>query len=600
MATRLENYAFIGDLRTAAVVSRDGSVDWWSVPRFDSQACFSALVGSGKDGRWSLAPAWNGHATEWRYRDDSLVMETVFEVAAGRVRVTDAMPLGCEQPTILRVVSGLAGRVTMRTECRPRFYYGRLNGWKRGHGRELFAVGGPDAVVLRSSIELRWDDDGATGEFTVAEGETVTFALSWYPSHQEPPRPLDAAGEIERCDAWWRAWAERCVYEGPWREAVVRSAITLKALTYAQTGAIVAAVTSGLPEQIGGDKNWDYRFCWLRDSSFTAIALLNLGYVDEARALLAWFFRMCADDPAKLQIMYQVTGERRLVDEKLAWLSGYEGSQPVRRGNAAATQFQLGVYGQVITAFESAQRHGVDIDRDAWDTVCKLLEFIEESWRKPGAGFWESRAGGREYTDSKVMCWAAFDRALRLAENVPFEAPREHWEQMRARIGRQVLTNGFDVDRNSFTQHYGSQELDATALLFPAFGLLPYDDPRMRVTVNALESELIHGGFLYRYSKDVTEDGSVGTPAEGAFIACNFWLASYYALAGRRSDAERLFEKLLAIRGGVGLLSEEYDTKDRRLLGNLPQALSHVGLIQTAVVLARNHSPLETAAAAEA
>lgn len=600
MATRLEDYAFIGDLRTAAVVGRGGSVDWWSIPRFDSQSCFSALVGSEKDGRWSLAPRWSGHPIEWRYRENSLVMETVFETAAGRVRVSDCMPIGCTQPTIVRIVSGLGGRVTMRSECQPRFYYGQLTGWRRGSGTELFAVAGPDAVVLRSSTALQWDDETATGEFTVAAGETVTFALSWYPSHQKPPDALDAAAEIERTDAWWREWAGRCLYEGPWREAVVRSAITLKALTYAETGAIVAAVTSGLPEQIGGTKNWDYRYCWLRDSSFTALALLNLGYVDEARALLAWYFRMCADDPAKLHIMYQVTGERRLVDEKLTWLAGYEGSKPVHRGNAAATQFQLGVYGDVITAFEFAQRRGVEIDRDAWNTVCTLLKFVEESWRKPGAGFWESRAGGREYTDSKMMCWVAFDRALRLAEHVPFEAPLAHWEEMRARIARQVLTNGFDVDRDSFTQYYGSEEIDATALLFPAYGLLPYDDKRMRATVRALESELLDGGFLYRYSKDVNEEGGDGTPAEGAFIACNFWLAGYYALAGRRGDAERLFEKLLAVRSNVGLLTEEYDTRAQRLVGNLPQALSHAALIQTAVALAENRSPLEAGFAASA
>lgn len=593
MPSPLEDYAIIGDLRTAAIVSRGGSIDWWAAPRFDSEACFCALVGGDDAAHWSIAPLAAVRTTERRYRDNSLVLETLFETEGGRVRVTDCMLIDCVQPTIVRTVVGLTGRVTLRSACHPRFYYGYLPASLRGSEGELYAIAGPDALVLRSSLAAHWEGKTAVSEFTVEHDETATFVLSWYPSHRKPPPPFDAAAYVQKTDAWWQRWAARCLYDGPWREAVVRSALILKALTFSETGAIVAAATTSLPEQLGGTKNWDYRYCWLRDASFTSFAFLSLGYTDEVTAWRDWFLRMCAGDPSKLQIMYGIAGERRLQGHELPWLCGYENSKPVRVGNDAATQFQLGVYGQVLTALEFAQRRGVAIDAEAWSAVRQLLDFVEAKWRTPGSGFWETRAGGRQYVDSKMMAWVAFDRALRLAKSTALDAPVAHWEAVRERIARQVSANGFDPERGAFTQYYGSQELDATALLFPMYGFLPYDDERMRSTVRALESELLDGGFLYRYSKDVTQGDADATPAEGTFIACGFWLAANYARSGRRADGEQLFERLLAIRNDVGLLSEEYDTTCGRLVGNVPQALSHAGLIQTAIALGEERGPLD-------
>jgi len=576
----IEDYALIGDTQTAALVSRAGSIDWLCMPRFDSGACFAALLGEEHHGRWLLAPAGVPREIRRRYVEGTLVLETEFATEAGRVRIIDCMPPRDRTPDIVRLVEGVEGTVPMRMELVLRFDYGSIVPWIRKAEGVLCAIGGPDALALRTPIGTHGQGLTTVAEFTVSAGQRVPFVLSWHPSHEPPPPALDAAHAVEDTVAWWREWTSRCTYRGPWREAVERSLITLKALTYGPTGGIVAAPTTSLPESIGGIRNWDYRFCWLRDATFTLYALLISGHREEACAWREWLLRAVAGDPARLQIMYGVAGERRLPEVTLGWLPGYEKSAPVRAGNAAAQQLQLDVYGEVMDVLHQARRHSLPPDPWAWQLQRELLDFLESAWQQPDEGLWEVRGPRQQFTHSKVMAWVAFDRAAKAVERFGLDGPAERWRAMRAQIHDQVCRQGFDAQRGCFTQAYGSPKLDASLLMMPLVGFLPPTDPRVAGTVRAIEQDLVHDGFVLRYRTDEVEDGL--PPGEGAFLACTFWLADNYAMAGRVDEARRIFERLLSLRNDVGLLSEEYDPVAGRMLGNFPQAFSHVGLINTA------------------
>ena len=580
MASRIEDYALIGDTRTAALVGRDGSIDWLCLPRFDSGACFAALLGDASHGRWLLAPASPSGRTTRRYRDGTLVLETEFAGETGVVRVVDCLPPDEEIPNVLRLVEGVSGRVAMRMELVVRFDYGWIVPWVRTIDGTLRAIGGPDALALRTPVAVRGEGLTSVAEFTVGPGDRVPFALSWYPSHEPAPPPLEAITAVAAAERWWRAWSERCAYQGSWRDAVVRSLITLKALSYAPTGGIVAAATTSLPEAIGGVRNWDYRYCWLRDATFTLMALMAGGYRDEACAWRDWLLRAVAGDPAQLQIMYGVAGERRLPEVELGWLPGHEASTPVRTGNGAAHQLQLDVYGEVSDALFQARRGGVGADPFAWDVNRKLLDFLESAWREPDAGIWEVRGPRQHFTHSKIMVWVAFDRAVKTVEWSGLSGPADRWRGIRDAIHEEVCARGFDRDLGSFTQAYGSRTLDASLLMTALVGFLPPTDRRVVGTVRAIEKDLVRHGLVHRYRTRDTDDGL--PPGEGAFLACSFWLADNLALMGRGTEARALFERLLALRNDVGLLAEEYDAVAQRQLGNFPQAFSHVGLVDTA------------------
>ncbi len=587
----IEDYALIGDTRTAALVSKSGSMDWLCLPRFDSAACFASLLGEPHHGRWSLHPRDAPvRAVRRRYRDGTLVLETEFVTDSGVVRVVDGMPPEEDMPNVIRLVEGVEGEVAMRMELVIRFDYGWVVPWVRTVDGVLHAVGGPDALSLQTPVEHHGEDLTTVADFVVHEGERVPFVLSWHPSHTPAPAPIDAARAIETADAWWRRWSGHCTHAGPWREAVVRSLITLKALTYSPTGGMVAAPTTSLPEWIGGVRNWDYRYTWLRDATFTLYALLDSGYRDEACAWREWLLRAAAGAPEQLHIMYGVAGERRLPELTLDWLPGYQRSAPVRVGNAATTQHQLDVYGEVMDAFHQARRAGIPPDPNAWRVQRQLLDFLESTWRQPDEGIWEVRGPRQHFTHSKVMAWVAFDRAVKAVERFGAEGPADRWRRIRSAIHHEVCTKGYDRTKRAFTQSYGSEALDAALLMIPLVGFLPPDDARMVSTVSAVERELLRDGFVLRYRTDQCEDGL--PPGEGAFLLCSFWLADNYALMGRQQEAENLFERLLALRNDVGLLAEEYDPAAGRLLGNFPQAFSHVGLIITAYNLTRReHAP---------
>ncbi|APE20826.1 MULTISPECIES: glycoside hydrolase family 15 protein [Streptomyces] len=589
MTQRIDDYALIGDLQTAALVGRDGSVDWLCLPRFDSAACFAAILGDEDNGHWRLAPKGATTCATRRYAEDSLVLETYWETRTGTVKVTDFMPQRDRAPDLMRIVEGLSGSVEMSGVLRLRFDYGSVVPWMRRSDGHRVAVAGPDAVWLRSEPPVKtWGQQFSTcSSFTVAAGEKVAFVLTWHPSHEPRPDLVDPYEALEQSLADWRAWAARCTYQGPYREAVLRSLITLKALTYAPTGGIMAAPTTSLPEEVGGVRNWDYRACWLRDSSLTLGALLAAGYVDEACAWRDWLLRSVAGDPADLQIMYGPAGERRLPETTLPWLRGYADSAPVRTGNAAVDQFQLDVYGEVMDSLHRAREAGIPAERHAWNLQLSLLGFLESTWREPDEGLWEVRGPRRHFTHSKVMAWVAADRAVRTLEadpSLPGDAAR--WRTMRDEIHAQVCAMAYDPARNTFTQSYGSLELDAATLLIPQVGFLPPDDPRVVGTVDAVMAELLHGGYVRRYS---TDSGAVdGLPGdEGTFLVCSFWLADALRLTGRPEEARELFERLVALRNDVGLLAEEYDPVTDRQLGNFPQAFSHIGLVGTAFALAR-------------
>ncbi|MFE5513501.1 MULTISPECIES: glycoside hydrolase family 15 protein [unclassified Streptomyces] len=588
MTQHIDDYALIGDLQTAALVGRDGSVDWLCLPRFDSAACFASVLGDEENGHWRIAPKGATTCTSRRYAEDSLVLETYWETRTGTVKVVDFMPQRDVSPDVMRIVEGISGSVEMDAVLRLRFDYGSIVPWMRRADGHRVAVAGPDAVWLRSEPHVKtWGQQFSTcSSFTVAAGEKVAFVLTWHPSHEPRPDLIDPFEALEQSLADWREWAARCTYRGPHREAVLRSLITLKALTYAPTGGIVAAPTTSLPEEVGGVRNWDYRSCWLRDSSLTLGALLAAGYVEEAAAWRDWLLRSVAGDPADLQIMYGPAGERRLPETTLPWLRGYADSAPVRTGNAAVDQFQLDVYGEVMDSLNRAREAGIPAERHAWNLQLSLLGFLEAVWREPDEGLWEVRGPRRHFTHSKVMAWVAADRAVRTLEadpSLPGDAAR--WRAMRDDIHAQVCDKAYDPVRNTFTQSYGSRELDAATLLIPQVGFLPPDDPRVVGTVDAVMAELMHDGYVRRYSAESTAvDGLPGQ--EGTFLVCSFWLADALRMTGRPQEARVLFERLVALGNDVGLLAEEYDPATGRQLGNFPQAFSHIGLVGTAFALA--------------
>lgn len=590
---RIEDYAIIGDTETAALVGRDGAIDWLCFPRFDSAACFAALLGTADNGRWLMAPRGEVRRSSRRYRPDSLVLEHEVETDDGVVRIVDCMPIGGPSRGVVRVVEGVRGRVAMHTELRVRYDYGSVVPWVRRLDGRLHLVSGPNAVVLDSPIELQGKDLASVADFEVAAGERVPFVLAWHPSYRDVPPFVDALATIGMTDAWWQAWASQCTQVGPDRDAVVRSLITLKALTYAPSGGIVAAVTTSLPECLGGSRNWDYRFCWLRDATFTLECMVRAGYRDEARAWRDWLLRAAAGDPAKLQILYGLGGEPRVEERTLDWLQGYAGSRPVRVGNAAVGQMQLDVYGETIDMLHQARRMGLPAQEAFWAFERSVLGWLEEHWHLPDEGLWEVRGARQHFTHSKVMAWVAFDRAVKSVERFGLGGPVDRWRAIREQIRADVCGHGFNASLGSFTQAYGSDCLDASALLIPIVGFLPPDDPRVLGTIAAIERDLMHDGFVLRYRTGPrkSNDGLLGR--EGAFLACSFWLVDALVLAGRRSDARRLFDRILAVRNDVGLLSEEYDPRAQRLVGNFPQAFSHVGLVNSARNLA-DDAPAES------
>ncbi len=586
MAQLIEDYALIGDCQTAALVGRNGSIDWLSFPRFDSPSCFAALLGTPEHGRWLITPC--GHITriERRYRPGTLVLETDFETADGKVRIIDFMPLRNTEADLVRIVQGLEGRVRMRMELVLRLDYGSVVPWVEHTEDGIVAVAGPDTLRLRTPVPVMGKDFTTVAEFDVAATQRVPFVLHWRPSHEaeQPIPPPETA--LEETESWWREWSGRSTYHGEWREAVERSLITLKALTYAPTGGIVAAATTSLPEHIGGVRNWDYRYCWLRDATFTLFALINAGYLDEARAWREWLLRAAAAKPSQLHIMYGLAGERRLVEQELHHLPGYEGSRPVRIGNGAYDQFQLDVFGEVLDAMHECWVAGIAPGERGWRLERALVEYLETVWQEPDEGIWEVRGPRRHFTHSKVMAWVAVDRGIRGIEQFGLEGPLERWKALRETIHQQVCNEGYNVERQAFVQYYGSDLLDASLLMMPLVGFLPATDPRVRNTIEAIERELTRDGFVSRYKTVEAVDGL--PPGEGTFLLCTFWLADNLALLGRTEDARRLFEGVLAVRNDLGLLSEGYDPRARRLVGNYPQAFSHIGLINTARNLSRD------------
>ncbi|MDT0309530.1 glycoside hydrolase family 15 protein [Streptomyces sp. DSM 44917] len=582
MGADIEDYAMLGDLQTAALVGLDGSIDWLCLPRFDSPACFAALLDDESAGRWQIAPARGGPATARRYRDDSLVLETEWHTPEGTVRVTDCMPPRGEAADVVRLVEGVSGRVPMRMDLRLRFDYGSVIPWVTRPEEYTCAVAGPDSVWLSTPVPTEGRNLTTQSEFTVSAGERVPFVLVYQPSHRPPPKAVDAAWAIGDTERFWKAWMSVCRYDGDWPEAVRRSLVILKALTYAPTGGILAAATTSLPEQLGGPRNWDYRYCWLRDATFTLQALLGTGFIEEAYAWREWLLRAAAGSPGDLQIMYGLDGTRRIPEWTADWLGGYQGASPVRIGNAAVGQFQLDVWGQVLDCLHLARESGLAMNETAWNLQRALMDYLEGHWNDPDNSLWEVRGERRHFVHSKVMAWAGLDRAVHAVRHQGMPGPADRWAALRDHIHDEVCAQGYDPERNTFTQFYGSRGLDAALLLLPRVGFLPWEDLRMRGTVEAVRRELAVDGLLVRYRPDA--DGGVdGLPGdEGAFLACTFWLADALHGTGRTAEARALFERLLGLRNDVGLLSEEYDTALGRQIGNTPQAFSMVGLVNTA------------------
>lgn len=596
MSKPIEDYGIIGNMISAALVSRDGSIDWLCLPRFDSAACFAALLGGSKHGRWLLTPENPACRISRRYVPGTAVLETRFETATGACTLTDFMPLTDdeEKVDVVRIVRGVSGEVAMSMELILRFNYGQAAPWVRRRDYGLSAVAGPDAVELHTAVALVGREMTTTARFTVRENEEVPFTLSYHRSHKMPQFVPDSSETMDRTISWWQEWSKRCRFDikhDTWREAVIRSLITLKLLTFRPTGGIVAAPTTSLPEAIGGSRNWDYRYCWLRDSALTLYALLNAGYREEAEAWRQWLLRAAAGRPEQLHIMYGIAGERWLPENEVPWLPGYEQSSPVRIGNEAVGQIQLDVYGELIETLYTAREAELAPLAEAWRLVGVLLDHLETVWRKPDNGIWEVRGEPRAFTHSRLMCWVAFDRAIKSVEHFGLDGPVDRWQELRDTIHADICENGFDPNRNSFTQHYGGKALDASLLLIPQVGFLPADDPRVIGTITAIEQDLIRNGFVLRYSTDQVDDGIGGE--EGAFLACSFWLADAYVMLGRIDDASKLFESLLAVRNDLGLLAEEYDPIRRRLVGNFPQGFSHIGLINTAFNLIDASGPAQ-------
>jgi GH15 family glucan-1,4-alpha-glucosidase len=584
---RIEDYALIGDCETGALVGRNGSIDWLCWPRYDSGACFAALLGGPEHGRWRVAPADDVLHTERRYRGDSMILETTFATASGSATVIDFMPPVGTQSELVRTVVGVTGEVAMRVELVLRFGYGDLVPWVTRHGANgLRAIAGPDMVVLRADVPLHGENLTSVADFTIHQGESKSFTLSWRPSHKPAPDPVDAGAALRETEEYWRDWSSKCRYDGEFREPVLRSLLTLKALTYGPTGGIVAAATTSLPEEIGGVRNWDYRLCWLRDATLTLVALMDAGYYGEARAWRDWLLRAAAGSPNQMQIMYGLGGERRLLEWEVDWLPGYEGSRPVRAGNAAHSQLQIDVFGEVIDALHQARKGNIPESEDAWHLEVALLKHLESVYQLADRGIWEVRGDPQHFTHSKVMAWVALDRAIKSAELCRLDGPIAHWSRLRAELHDEICARAFDTRIGSFMQAYGSAEVDASLLLMPLVGFLPPNDPRVVGTVRCIEQRLLVDGFVYRYDSALTDDGL--PPGEGAFLACTFWLVDNYLLQGRHAEARRMFDRLLSIRNDVGLLAEEYHPTLRRQVGNFPQAFSHVALVSTAFNMKRS------------
>ena len=586
IAKRIEDYGFIGNLLSCALVANDGSIDWLCLPRFDSDACFAALLGTEENGYWKIAPASDDAKVTRRYRDGSTILETRFETADGIVTLIDFMPISQDEEHVdlFRIVRGDKGHVPMRMEFVLRFGYGETVPWVRRTDFGLRAVAGPDAVELHTHAELRGENYHTVAEFSVGEGASVPFALCWHPSHRARETRIDPEARLAETDAWWREWSGRCRFGDhaphPWREAVVRSAITLKGLSYGPTGGILAAATTSLPERIGGERNWDYRYCWIRDATLTLYALLTSGYREEARAWRQWMLRAAAGHPSQLQIMYGLSGERRLNETTLDWLDGYEGSKPVRIGNAAHDQLQIDVYGELMDALHVGRKFQLEPSRESWSFQQVLLEILKRRWPRPDKGIWEVRSGARHFTHSKLMAWVAYDRAVKGVEDYGLSGKVEEWRREREKIRGEILAHGWSEKRQSFVQTYDGEALDAALLMIPTVGFLPADDPRVVSTVLAIRRDLTEDGLLLRYRTDASDDGVSGQ--EGSFLVCTFWLADALSMIGRTDEAKELFERLLSLRNDLGLLAEEYDPREKRHLGNFPQAFSHVGLINTA------------------
>lgn len=575
----IEDYGLIGDCETAALVGRDGSIDWLCWPSFDSEACFAALLGDCSNGRWLIAPSGEVIHCARRYRGDTLILETSFETAGGVVTLIDFMPPRGSASDVVRIVRGDKGRVRLRMELVIRFGFGANVPWvKRTDGGALLAICGPDMTVLRTPVDTRGEAMTTVAEFEVGEGERLPFVLTYAASNLAVPDPIDAEQALADTEEFWTEWSSRCTYQGEYRDLVIRSLITLKAQTFAPSGGIVAAPTTSLPEKLGGARNWDYRFCWLRDATFTLLALVNSGYTDEALAWHDWLQRAVAGSPEKLQIMYGIMGQRRLLEWQADWLSGYEGAQPVRVGNAAHAQLQLDVYGELIDVFHQWQMADLKLDGQSWALECTVLHHLETIWGRPDSGIWERRGAERHYVSSKVMCWVAFDRGIKSAERFGLDAPLERWKRVRDAIHRDVCDRGFDRTQNAFTESYGSDMLDASVLLLPSVGFLPVSDSRVQGTLAAIERGLMRDGFVLRHDPRETEP----QPAEGAFLACSLWLADAYVLSGEVEKARALFHRVVAVANDLGLLAEEYDPMARRQTGNFPQALTHIALINTA------------------
>jgi GH15 family glucan-1,4-alpha-glucosidase len=588
----IEDYGLIGDCETAALVGRDGSIDWLCWPAFDSDACFAALLGTPGNGRWLIAPAEEVTNTSRRYWDNTLILETRFETANGTVALIDFMPPRGHASDVVRLVRGVSGRVKLQMELVFRFGFGVDVPWvKRTADDALLAICGQDMTVLRTPVGLRGENLTTVANFEVGEGETIPFVLTYGPSHLPVPKPINPAYALQATEDFWTDWSSHCTYAGEHRDLVMRSLITLKALTYAPTGGIVAAPTTSLPEKLGGQRNWDYRFCWLRDATFTLLALMNSGYTEEASCWHNWLLRAVAGSPADMQIMYGIMGQRRLLEWEAGWLQGYEGAQPVRVGNAAHAQLQLDVYGELIDAFHQSRIAELQLDEGSWALECTVLDHLEEVWNHPDHGVWERRGDGKHYVSSKVMTWVGFDRGIRSAETFGFDAPLDRWRLLRETIHRDVCENGFDPRLNTFVESYGSQLLDASILLLPAVGFLPASDPRVRGTIEAIEKYMMRDGFVLRH--DPREISDEKQPIEGAFLACSLWLADAHVLAGDIAKAEALFDRVVAVANDLGLLAEEFDSGVGRQTGNFPQALTHIALINTAHNISAARRPVE-------
>jgi GH15 family glucan-1,4-alpha-glucosidase len=589
MSVKLEDYGLVGDTHTAALIGINGSIDWMCLPRFDSAACFAAILGDEQNGCWRIAPADPCLNASHAYRKNTLILETEFETEHGAVRLIDCMPPRGSCPDVLRIVEGIRGEVPMEMKLVVRFDYGITVPWVQTKGGLSTMIAGPDALLLRSNIKTRGHGLSTVAEFKIAAGERKFFVLSWYPSHEKPPEAIDPEEALSETEAYWTDWVSHCTYKGEWRDLIVRSLITLKALTYAPTGGIVAAPTTSLPEELGGVRNWDYRFCWLRDATFTLYSLMQSGFTEEASAWIEWLLRAIAGDPRQLQIMYGLAGERRLTEFELPYLAGYEKSVPVRIGNAASEQFQLDVYGEILDAMHLARTVGIHAASTSWRLQRLLVKFVEKNWDKPDNGIWEIRGPLRHFTHSKVMAWVAIDRAVKAVEQFGLEGDLSHWKSLRHSIHQDVCLHGYNPTRKAFTQFYGSDNLDASLLMMPLVGFLPPTDERVIKTVELIQKELIVDGFVLRYHPDSSAHVDGLPPGEGSFLPCSFWLVDCLCLMKRREEAQALFEHLTTVCNNLGLLSEEYDAKKQRQLGNLPQAFTHVGLINSARTLSQHH-----------